>query len=516
MFENIFPIIPFLIVISSTILSGKVINGLIAGIIAGTILASHGSFYNCMTLLISNISLQLHNKDSWFLYTFLIILPSLIELFLKTGSAEAFARTMTRAIKGKRGIEFSAMASSFCLSIDDYLSILTTGNVIRSLTDKVGIARVKLAYLIHALSGPVVILMPISSWVATLTAYLKTAGINNDDIIRSDPFTVYLHSIAHTMYSLITMIMVGYVIVSKTSYGPMKQAETSSMPQEIFKDTPDEITKSSSIYLFGPLLLLLVTIIGLILYTSDAAFFGGTKSLIEAFKQNSNIFFILASASCITFVCTSLYFWYKKLVTVYDCFAAVKTSFNLMHTVLLMIFLLSIFSHIARNELKTGEFLAAIAQKYISVNFMPLVFFITAIAIAFSTGTSWGTFGLLLPIGIPMLLKLHNIVSPVDAHDVPLLYQTIGAIFSGAICGDHLSLFSETTIMSAAATQVTPEHHFKTQLPYGIPVIISCIFYFMLIGLIKQTTTIQYILFLTATALLCISVTWLFNRYWKN
>lgn len=487
MIENATPIIPFLTVLFVTVLSGQVQKGLLIGIVAGIWLLSAGSLYTFFQLFFSQINDQIANKDSWFLYLFLIALPSLIELFLKTGSAQAFAQRMTRKIKTKRGIELAAVASSFCLSIDDYLSILTTGQVLRSLTDTVGIPRVKLAYLIHALSGTVVILMPLSSWVATLTSYLTASGIGKNDIIASDPFTVYLYSIPHTMYSILTIMTVLFIVLKRISFGPIKQAEKAETPQQIFHKNKPVSHAAKTVHLFGPLLLLIGLIVCLILFQNDAAVFGGSRSIFQAFKHNTDIFFILAIASSTTFVLTSLYFWQTGMLSAFDCLHAIKNSVGLMYNVLFMIFLLSIFSHLARNDLKTGAFLATIAQTYVSTGLMPLIFFLTSLAIAFSTGTSWGTFGLLLPIGIPMLLKLHNIETEVESSQIPLLYQTIGAIFSGALCGDHLSLFSETTAMSAAAAQVTPEQHFKTQLAYAVPTVFGCVIYFASVGFFAHT-----------------------------
>jgi Na+/H+ antiporter NhaC len=474
--------LPVLIVIGITFLTQQLNYALLIGIFLSIIIATNGHIIYSFYLLWQHIFDQLHSWDTWYLYLFLIVLPSLIDLFIKTGSATAFALMITKKIKSKRGIEYASIITSCALAIDDYLSILTTGHVIRSLTDRVGIPRAKLAYLIHALSGNVVILVCISSWVATLTNYLKLSGVGHNQLVNTEPFTLYIQSIPFMAYPLLTIVTVLTIVTFKISFGPMKKEEDKHAIIHVFNENTQNEPVGSVANLFGPMLLLFTLIIGSILYYGDCFIFGGQRTILEAFQANTSIFFVLFFASITTFVFTAMYFMYQRLVTFNIVCHAIMHSFDLMKSVLLMIFLVAIFSSLLRNELGTGNYLANIATDYIALAYMPLIFFITATLIAFSTGTSWGTFGLLLPIGIPMIVQLNNISTPTDALSIPLLCQTIGAIFSGALCGDHLSLFSETTAMSAASAQVTPMLHFKTQLPYGIPVIIGSAVFFAFSG----------------------------------
>ncbi|HTM05960.1 MAG TPA: Na+/H+ antiporter NhaC family protein [Patescibacteria group bacterium] len=478
MIQSWLSVLPVFIVICITFLTQQLNYALLVGIFLSALISTQGQIPNCLYLLGHHACDQLYSADTWYLYSFLIILPSLIDLFIKTGSATAFAAMITKKIKTKRGIEYASIITSCALAIDDYLSILTTGHVIRSLTDRVGIPRAKLAYLIHALSGNVVILVCISSWVATLTNYLKLSGVGHNQLVNSEPFTLYIQSIPFMAYPLLTIVTVLTIVTFKISFGPMKKEEDKHAIIHVFNDdTPNQPT-GKVLNLFGPMLLLFVLIIGSILYQGDCFLFNGQRSILEAFQANTNIFFVLFFSSAMTFLLTSAYFIYQRLIKITIVYYAIIHSFELMKSVLLMIFLVAIFSSLLRNELGTGNYLASIATGYISLAYMPLIFFITATLIAFSTGTSWGTFGLLLPIGIPMIVQLNSIAIPTDALSIPLLCQTIGAIFSGALCGDHLSLFSETTAMSAASAQVPPMLHFKTQLPYGIPVIIGSIVFF--------------------------------------
>ena len=478
MIQSWVSVLPVLVVICVTFLTQQLNYALTIGVILAAFIAVQGNMLHTIFMLWQHIMDQLSSRDNWYLYSFLIILPSLIDLFIKTGSATAFALMITKKIRSKRGIEFASIITSCALAIDDYLSILTTGHVIRSLTDRVGIARAKLAYLIHALSGNVVVLVCISSWVAPLSNYLKLSGVGHGQLVNSEPFTLYLQSIPFMIYPLLAILTVLTIVTYKISFGAMKREEDKHAIIHVFNDPTENEPVGKVTNLFGPMFILFALIIGGILYQGDCFIFGGTKGILKAFQANNNIFFILFFAGTCTFALSSISFMYQRLINVNIIFNAVAHSFNLMKSVLFMIFLVAIFSSLLRNELGTGNYLASIAIGHISLTYMPLIFFIISAIIAFSTGTSWGTFGLLLPIGIPMILQLNNVITPTEPMHIPFLHNIIGAIFSGALCGDHLSLFSETTAMSAASAQVRPIDHFKTQLPYGIPAIIGSVLFF--------------------------------------
>lgn len=505
--------IPVVIVIGITFATQQLNIALIIGISLASFIAGNWQFVTASNILLTHLLNQLSSLDSWYLYSFLIILPSLIDLFIQTGSATAFALMITQRIRSKRGIQFASALTSAALAIDDYLSIITTGHVIRSLTDQVGIPRVKLAYLIHALSGNIVILVCFSSWVATLTNYLKLAGVGKNQLVTTEPFALYLQSIPFMAYPILTIISVLTIIYYKISFGPMKKEEDKNL-QFIAFTTDLTTTPAKASYLFSPLLLLFSLIIGSILYYGDCFIFGGGKSIFEAFTSNTNIFFILFFTSAITFLVTTSYYLYVKITSVHSIIKAIMHSVYLMHSVLLMIFLVAIFSSLLRTELETGIYFAQIAVHHITLPLMPAIFFILAAVIAFSTGTSWGTFGLLLPIGIPMIVQMNSITTGTEAFAIPLLCPMIGAIFSGALCGDHLSLFSETTAMSAAAVQVKPIDHFWTQLPYGIPVIIGSLLFFIVSGFLYETGPWQsYIISQTIATIMVIGLLHGLNYY---
>lgn len=264
----------------------------------------------------------------------------------------------------------------------------------------------------------------------------------------------------------------------------MKKEEEKNIQFTVYSNEKTVSSSGHAKHLFGPLFLLFSLIIVSILYYGECFIFGGSNSIFEAFTSNTKIFFILFISSLATFLLTTVYFLYIRITSLNVIKKAFVNSVHLMQPVLIMIFLVAIFSSLLRTELETGIYFANLAIKHITLEYMPTLFFILATTIAFSTGTSWGTFGLLLPIGIPMIVQMNNIITSTEAASIPLLCSTIGAIFSGALCGDHLSLFSETTAMSAAAVQVKPIDHFLTQLPYGIPVIIGSLLFFLLSGVL--------------------------------
>lgn len=487
-------LLPPLIVIALTLILGQLNRAIIIGIGAAAFLASHGSVLLAFQTITNKLWVQVTSADMWYLYIFLVCIPSLIQLFIHTQSAAAFTQLITKKIRSKKIVELAACFSSCILSIDDYLSILTVGNVMRPIADHMGIARTKLAYLVHSLSGPLVILCPISSWVATICAYLQQSGIDNNDpkaLLIGEPFYVYLQALPYIFYSLFTIFFVLFIVTTRTSFGSMQDYEQHAA-QTNDNQNPMLATNARSLDLILPLLFLLTsTIIG-ILYGGNFYLFGGNNGLLEAFKSNPSIFLVLCYASILTLIFALVRSLHKRLISPSEVPAIIVSGFNLMSNVLTMLFLISILSSFLKNDLGTGSYLASLVSSYTTITLLPIIMFLLALVIALVTGSSWGTFGLLLPIAVPMLTTLFNVAPLTPADQVPLLYPVLGAIFSGALCGDHISLFSETTVMSAACTQIPTIVHFKTQLPYAIPVILGCLTAFGLIGYLQAHITINY------------------------
>jgi Na+/H+ antiporter NhaC len=445
----------------------------------------------------------------------LICIPALIQVFIKTNSATAFTRIITKKINSPTLVELACCFSSCILSIDDYLSILTVGNVMRSITDHVGIARAKLAYLIHTLSGVLVIMCPISSWVAAICVYLQQSGIDNTNptaLIYADPFLVYIESIPYMVYSLLTVFTVLIIVTKRLSFGPMAAYEKNN---QIIQTSAQSEDSGSPWGLVIPLIILLGSTVVGILYCGGFYLFGGTHTLLEAFKSNTQIFLVLAVASIITLLFSLLQALYQRYITMRDVGPIIYSGFHLMRSILIMLFLISILSSFLKNDLATGQYLAAMIKNTATIEYVPAIMFLLSLTMALATGSSWGTFGLLLPIAVPMISSLCNLPALTNPTDIPLLYPVLGAIFSGAVCGDHISLFSETTIMAASCAHISPLVHFKTQLVYALPAIIGSFIAFCLMGVL-YVYYIQalYWLSILSAFIVCITILiWLNKKY---
>jgi tetracycline resistance efflux pump len=505
--------IPFLIIVCGTILFNELRYSLFAAIVITAFITHHDNFFDPLIAIFNNAYDFLMNKDTAFLYLFLICIPALITLLIETKAVQEFAAHFIARFQSKAKLSYAACLGSLFLSIDDYFSILAVGNLFRPLFDGIGIARAKLAFFIHALSGPVVIMLPLSSWVATITTFLHQSGVRTDQsietLIFNDPFSIYLQSIPFILYSLLTIIGIFFIIKNDIAYGPMYIAEKKATPSFIFADhnkqQPQQGNGYGLIYCF--LLLFAIILVGM-LYQGDYWAFGGSLSFIAACNNQTSIFSILCIASLTTFILTFIYFIIRKKISYTDIPRIVFQGYLLMAPVLQMILLTSILSAFLKNDLKTGFYLAEYIQNGASIEYIPVGFFIISFLIAVSTGSSWATFGILLPVAIPIITTVST-----GENISALLNPTLGALFSGALCGDHISPFSETTIMSAHAAMISPEEHTKTQLPYAIPVILGCLTGFFTFGFsLHYPSLVQYGISFLVSVLTTLGLLIIFNQ----
>lgn len=437
--------------------------------------------------LISSRSWEhLSDIDNLYLYTFLVAISSIVTVLTHTGSAVACARILSRRVYTKRSAETSSILLSFLMSIDDYLSILTVGFVMRTLADRLGVARAKLAFLAHSLAGSVVILIPISSWAAAILVQLDQAGVTLDrtqDIkIASDPFFVYLRTIPFIFYSLLIIASVWFIVRTQISFGPLYQLEHQQPQQSVQHREEKEKNHHTLIELLLPLGTLLVGVIVGILYTGGFWLFGGTYSFIDAFRRNDQTFIVMGIVGIIALALSFALSLYKKMLSWQEIPTMIYGGFQLMRGAIIMVILASILGTFLRIDLMTGTFLAHLLLGTIALSWLPAMVFITALLTTLATGSAWGTFALMIPITIQMLLSMLQITPPATPESISLLFPVLGAIFSGAVCGDHISPVSETTIMTSTSTGTTPIEHARTQFPYAVPAVIGTLIAFIVSG----------------------------------
>lgn len=489
-------LMPPLIVICSAFITRKLNTSLFIGIISSGLIAAQWSAQGTFTLVLDRFWGRLSDMDNIYLYSFLLIVGIIIVLINQTGGAIAFAHTITKRLRDSRAAQSSSILLSFLLFIDDYLSILTVGHVMQPITDRFAISRLKLAFLVHSLAGSVVILSPVSSWVAAINAYLDQAGIGADVTenvkVLADPFYIYLRTIPFTFYSFLVIGSVWFIVRRNISFGPMKTHETpnthsqepqSKSPDHQSRDRQSRDHRSGTIAdLLLPIGTLLFSVIIGIAYSGGYYLLGGEYSLLEAFKNNQETFLIMFIASMLALSIGVFFGLARNTLRIQELPDMTTRGIQLMYEPVIMVFLASTLGILMKDDLQTGRYLAHLLLGSVSVNLLPVMFFIVSLLTTLATGSAWGTFALMILIAIQMLTTLLQVPIPTDPAAIPVLFPVLGAIFSGAVCGDHISPMSETTIMTATSTNVSPLEHAYTQLPYALPAVLCTALAFLISG----------------------------------
>jgi Na+/H+ antiporter NhaC len=510
-----------MVVVVMALITKNLNRSLIASIIIAALISTHYAPLSALKLLSMRVYQQITDIDKLYLYLFLILIASLISLYNHTGCINTFGHLITRKVKSSRTIQMSSLLLSCCLFIDDYLSILTTGFVMSPLMDRFGIPRLKLAFLVHALAGAVVILAPLSSWVGTIIGYLTQAGIDTqvspNTLILADPFYIHLRTLPFMFYSFLIIASAWFIVRQRISYGPMHTYEETTKPTEPTPSSTHAQTKHGSVGdLIIPLLVLIGTMFGGILYTGKFFLLGGTNSFIEALKQSGQVFLIMFLSSALAFIIGIIRSLKRGTLVLSAIPRLIIEGALLMRMAIIMVFLAAILGALLKEDLLTGQYLAQLLIGSVPLALFPALFFITSLITSTATGSSWTTFALMLSVAVPMLTSFLNLPTPVNPSALPILFPILGAIFSGAVCGDHISPISETTTMTATSTGTTPLMHAYTQIFYALPACICT-----LIGFIVSGYLIAYPLWINLTASLSISISFCFitltllNRFKK-
>lgn len=516
-------LLPPIIVLISAFLTKRLHLSLIIGLVTASLIVTNGAFSDSALLIGKRLCTQLQDPDNLYMYSFLLIIGILIALINQTGGAQAFAKTITKHLTNARSAETSSLLLSCTLFLDDYLSNLTAGYVMRPITDRFSIPRAKLAFLVHSMTGPLVILIPVSSWVAMITSQLDQAGVSTHNAVKilADPFYVYIKSIPFIFYSFLLIASIWFIVRRSISYGPMHKhhiiARTTGnlfggkTPIKDLSDNPP--SSNSSIFdLVLPIITLIGSVIIGILYSGGYYLFGGTYTLIEALKNNNKTFTILFVASIVALGISLFFSLIRKKIMISTIPTLTKNGLQLMISPVLMLILAATLGLILRLDLHTGTYLAQLLLGSFSISLLPFMFFVVSLLTATITGTSWGAIALMLPIAIPMLTSFVSTTTPLLPAQIPILFPVLGAIFSGSVCGDHISPISETTIMASTSSGTYPIDHAHTQFPYTLPAIISSALAFVIVGLlINQNMWIMTLVPLGIGICCCFILLSLFN-----
>ena len=474
LYGTFWALVPPIIAIGLALITKEVYSSLFIGILVGAVFASDFSFEGTMNhVLEGGIVKVLSDSYNVGILVFLVILGTMVCLMNRAGGSAAFGRWAGRKIHSRVGAQLATVALGVLIFIDDYFNCLTVGSVMRPVTDKHRISRAKLSYLIDATAAPVCIIAPISSWAAAVTGFVE----------GEDGFTLFINAIPYNFYALLTIVMMIGLAVMKVDYGPMAVHErnaalkgdlftTGASPYDNSSEKQEE-SNGKVIDLLIPILCLIVfCVIGMI-YTGG--FFSGTD-FITAFSQ-SDASVGLALGSFFGLIVTIILYMIRRVLSFKKCMACLPEGFKAMvPAILILTFAWSLKS--MTDSLGAGEFVKNAMQGSAKefMMFLPAIIFLVGCGLAFATGTSWGTFGILIPI----------VVDVFSATSHELMIISIAACMAGAVCGDHCSPISDTTIMASAGAQCEHVNHVSTQLPYAITVAGISFLVYLLAGFVQN------------------------------
>ncbi len=456
-------LVPPLLAIILALITKEVYTSLFAGILLGALFTTGFNLVGTLDLIVVD-GLSASVADGAGNFCFLVILGILVALVNKSGGSAAFGRWAEKNIKTKVGAQIATFILGVLIFIDDYFNCLTVGSVMRPVTDRHQISRAKLAFLIDATAAPICMIAPISSWAAAVS------GVASDLDTGITGIELFVRAIPYNFYSLLTLVFIIALVCMKFDYGPMAVAEMNArLNGDLGAAGGDDTTagnpKGKIIDLVLPILVLIVAVFFAMLYVGgyygETAWIGpdNAGNLISAFGD-TDAFIALPWGGMIALVFAFIYFLCRRTLTFKEMAECIPQGFIAMVPPILILVLATslktMTSALGAAEFVHGVMEGAAASLY---SLLPAVIFIVAVILAFATGTSWGTFGILIPIVVAIF--------PVDSK---LLFIGISACLAGAVCGDHCSPISDTTIMSSAGAQMQHVQHVATQLPYAMTV----------------------------------------------
>ena len=453
MFATFWALVPPILAIVLALITKEVYSSLFVGILVGGLFYSGFSFEGTLTHIFNNgFVAVLSDAYNVGILIFLVILGAMVCLMNRAGGSAAFGRFAKEKIKSRVGAQLATIALGVLIFIDDYFNCLTVGSVMRPVTDEHKVSRAKLAYLIDATAAPICIIAPISSWAAAVSGFVE----------GEDGFSLFISAIPYNFYALLTILMMALLVIMNFDFGPMKKYEVNAINGDIFSDSKSGEEESVYVNPKGKVIDLIIPIAALIIccvigmiYTGG--FFSGTD-FVTAFS-NCDASVGLALGSICALIVTVIVYLIRKVLTFSDCMECIPAGFKAMvPAILILTFAWTLKA--MTDSLGAKEFVAAAMEQSAGslMYFLPAIIFLVGCFLAFSTGTSWGTFGILIPI----------VVAVFSGSNHELMIISISACMAGAVCGDHCSPISDTTIMASAGAQCKHVNHVSTQLPYAL------------------------------------------------
>ena len=487
-------VLPPLIAIILALITKEVISSLFIGIISGACIYSFytgGGFIKTVEVIFLLVADKI--GENAFIIIFLVLLGALVVTITKAGGSQAYGVWASKRIKSRSLAQISASILGILIFIDDYFNCLTVGTVMKPVTDRQRISRVKLAYLIDSTAAPVCIIAPVSSWAASVISYMDGTGLNG--------MAAFVRTIPYNLYALLTIVMIIVIACKELDFGQMAKFEKNAMENgdlfttknSVINDDMEKIEISKK----GTVLDLVIPIVSLIIFSLLAmlyvgGYFQGEVSLSEAFS-NTDASRAITYGAFLSLIIAFLMFVPRKLLSFGEFMSGITQGVKSMVPAFVILTLAWTISGVCRELLSTGEYVGLLVERSnIPVVFLPCIIFIVAGFLAFSMGTSWGTFGILIPI-VAMVCQR---VAP------ELTIIALSATLAGAVFGDHCSPISDTTILSSTGAGCNHMDHVSTQIPYACLVAGVSFVGYIVAGL----TTNLFITLSVSLALLLVSI----------
>lgn len=472
-YATFWALVPPVVAIGLALITKEVYSSLFVGVLMGGILYSGFSFEGTITHIFEDGMISvLSDSYNVGILIFLVILGAMVCLMNRAGGSAAFGQFAADHIKGRVGAELATILLGCLIFIDDYFNCLTVGSVMRPVTDKFKVSRAKLAYLIDATAAPICIIAPISSWAAAVTGFVE----------GEDGFSIFVRAIPYNFYAILTIVMMIGMVLLRTEFGSMKFHEKNALKGDLYTTPgrPYDTEKQPEVSVRGTVLDLLIPIISLIiccmigmLYTGG--FFSG-EDFVTAFSQ-SDASLGLTMGSFFGLLITIGLYQVRRVLKFSECMACIPEGFKSMVPAIMILsfaWTLKAMTDSLGADVYVATVVASSARSFL--NFLPAIIFVVGCFLAFATGTSWGTFGILIPI----------VVAVFENSNPDLMIISISACMAGAVCGDHCSPISDTTIMASAGAQCEHVNHVTTQLPYAVTAAVVSFVSYIIAGFVQS------------------------------
>ncbi len=474
-YATFWSLIPPIIAIALALITKEVYSSLFLGILCGGIIYANFNFETTMVhTLQDGFIASIADSYNIGILIFLVLLGALVAMMNKAGGSRAFGKWTTKHIHSRLGAQLATILLGVLIFIDDYFNCLTVGSVMRPVTDKHNISRAKLSYLIDATAAPVCIIAPISSWAAAVAGFAKGSGATSG-------MSLFISAIPYNFYAILTIVMMIFLAVTNLDYGPMKKHEDNAINGDLFTTGEEQMAdteiadnpRGRVCDLVIPVIVLIITCVLGMIYSGG--FFSGENFITAFSNSDASVGLVIGSVAALIF--TVIFFLIRRVLTFKQCMEALPEGFKAMVPAILILCCAWTLKTMT-DSLGAKIFISRIVENSAGSLqlFLPAIIFLIAVGLSFATGTSWGTFGILIPIVLSVFGSTGGTITTV----------AISACMAGAVCGDHCSPISDTTIMASAGAQCNHINHVSTQLPYALTVAAVSFVTYIIAGVLPE------------------------------